>query len=230
MRDIHPERKPMLVIGQEQPYAEDIESGQADMLIIGERRPHAEDRPEVEMRLVNGIARLALNGPAEVFSRMHVINGTRENRESERMFSRSKTDFRVFDNPKAEIWDPYSMYVGADAREANRMPYSYQDYQNTSNRRDHDEAEAIKSVLDDADSTLWLRGKGELEGRYATIGGDDQVEVHRRFYETNKDALHANALADAASKGVEITTPDGVEVPPVQKEFVNHFKPRDPAP
>lgn len=226
MRDIHPERKPMLVIGQEQPYAEDIESGQADMLIIGERRPRAEDRPEVEMRLVNGIARLAINGPVEVVRRMHEISGTKVNVDDERLFSRRETDLRKFDDPKETVWDLHAQASPVDIVASAKMPYSYQDYQNTRNRRDHDEAEAIKSVLKEADSTLWLQGRKKLEARYDILGGDALDATHQRFYELNKDELHANALVDATSKGVKINTPRGVTVPVVKKENVNRFKPR----
>lgn len=219
----------MMVLGEKQPHAEDDthESAEPSMQVLGESRPYVEDVPVARKLVLRGMARLALNGPAEVVRRMHAINGKTENNDYTRFFSRNATDFSQYDNPKEMIWDLYYESDPEDSYAAHNAPYSHQDYQNTRNRRDHDEAEAIKSVLQDSDSTLWLRGKAELEARYTELGGDDQAAVHKRFYEANKDTLHANALADAKAKGVDITTPVGVTVPPVKKEYANRFAPRN---
>lgn len=228
MSEVYPDKTQMTVIGENQPYAkdDDHESVEPSMLVLGETRPYVEDAPLARKPVLRGMARVALNGPAEVVRRMHEINGKRENNDYTRFFSRNATDFSQYSNPEEMIWDLYYESDPEDSYAAHNVPYSHQDYQNTRNRRDHDEAAAIKSVLKEADSTLWLRGKEELEARYAELGGNAQAEVHRRFYEANKDTLHANALADAKAKGTDITTPAGVTVPPVKKRHINRFAPR----
>lgn len=244
MRDTYPGSK-MPVIGETQSHVEDgvPEQSTPPMLVLGEKRPQVEDgepgherRPRLNDRITTLMAKLAVDGPAEVARRMHEINGTKRNDDNERIFARDQMQRFQTDSliPTAYEWahavseekykqrrlmspegvyNPGEKFNVPDVEVANTMPFPNLDFHNTRSRRDHDEATAIREVLDAADSTIFLKGKNELEERYTELDGSDQDRIHKRFYKEHKDALHTNALVDAALNGVKIDTQADVDIP-----------------